>query len=210
METRDLQAALNRLGFEAGTEDGIEGPRTRLATARFQLACNLPGHRLKVDGIPAPATWAALAEADRTQRLSSNFSVSELRSRVSPGGPKEGPAWVHRQLLEALEALRAHVGRPLSIISGYRSESHNKAVGGAKSSQHTYGTATDLQRVKGLPGGALLKAGRAADFNRGYIRLNDARNLRLFSGIGHRGGWVTHVDVRTAKTPASPSVWEYK
>lgn len=210
METRTLQAALNRQGFDAGAEDGVEGPKTRLAAARFQLACNLPGHRLAVDGIPGPKTWAALSEADLAGRLSPNFSVSELRSRVSPGGPKAGPAWVHRELLEALEALRSRVGRPLPIISGYRSESHNRAVGGATSSQHTYGDAPELEAARGAPSGALLKAGRAADFNRGYVRLEDLKALRLFSGVGHRAGWVTHVDVRTGRSPSSPAVWEYK
>ena len=43
-----------------------------------------------------------------------------------------------------LEPLRAHLGIPIKLNCGYRSPSVNKAVGGAKSSQHLFGEAVDL------------------------------------------------------------------
>ena len=43
-----------------------------------------------------------------------------------------------------LEPLRAHVGQPIKLNCGYRSPLVNKAVGGAKSSQHILGEAADL------------------------------------------------------------------
>lgn len=42
------------------------------------------------------------------------------------------------------EPIRAHVGRPIAINSGYRSPALNRAVGGASSSQHVKGEAMDL------------------------------------------------------------------
>lgn len=55
-----------------------------------------------------------------------------------------------RRLAEQLEVLRASLGgRPIKIMSGYRSPEHNKAVGGAKHSQHVLGRAADIQ-VRGL------------------------------------------------------------
>jgi membrane-bound lytic murein transglycosylase B len=37
-----IQQILNNLGFDAGEADGISGPKTRLATRKFQIANNLP------------------------------------------------------------------------------------------------------------------------------------------------------------------------
>jgi N-acetylmuramoyl-L-alanine amidase len=50
-----LQARLNNLGYRAGAEDGIAGPRTRRALARFQAE-----HRLPATGELDAATRAAL------------------------------------------------------------------------------------------------------------------------------------------------------
>ena len=208
MQTAELQHNLNRLGFAAGRVDGVMGPVTRTATARFQLACAQPGHNLVVDGLPGPRTWAAI-EAVGAGNLSPNFSVGELRTRTRAGGPKDGTCWIHRDLLHALQALRAHVGRPLPIISGWRDEAHNRRVGGAARSQHTYGAATELDAIRGrLVPRPFLFAGRAADFNRGYISLDECASLRLFGGIGHRNGQVTHVDVRPGPRDR-PAVWHY-
>ncbi|WP_410528363.1 YcbK family protein [Rossellomorea marisflavi] len=44
-----------------------------------------------------------------------------------------------------LEALRKKLGNPpVTINSGFRSISHNRSVGGASNSQHTYGIAADI------------------------------------------------------------------
>jgi len=47
-------------------------------------------------------------------------------------------------LLEALEALRRHFGKPIHITSGCRCPAHNEAVGGSQGSQHKKGRAADL------------------------------------------------------------------
>jgi hypothetical protein len=209
METLELQRKLADLGFAPGSVDGVEGPATRTAAARFQLACNLAGHQnLTVDAIPGPKTWSALDSAHASRRLSDRFSVGELRSKG------DGTCWVHRDLLKALEALRANVGKPLVVVSGWRDVAHNRRVGGATSSQHTFGAAPELESIRvRLASGSHLRAGRAADLNRGYITLGDARALQLFSGIGWRldngQQWVTHVDVRTSASPSNPVVWRY-
>ena len=52
-------------------------------------------------------------------------------------------------LLVALEWLRAVIGQPILINSGYRCEKHNAAVGSTPSSQHRTGKAADI-RVAGL------------------------------------------------------------
>lgn len=196
-----LQRDLNGLGFPCGPVDGVNGPATRTAVARFQLAYGW--RRITVDGLYGPQTFGALSQVRTTGRLSPHFSVSELRSKG------DGTVYVHRDLLAGLEALRAHVGRPLPIVSGWRDEAHNRRVGGARTSQHTFGVAPELTRIAfRFSPQVSFTAGRAADFSQGYIRLEDATALRLFTGLGHRNGWVTHVDVRPGNA-ASPTVWRY-
>lgn len=47
-------------------------------------------------------------------------------------------------VLNVLDPLRARVGRPIIITSGYRSQRVNKLVGGSKTSQHLTGKAADF------------------------------------------------------------------
>lgn len=46
--------------------------------------------------------------------------------------------------VNVFEPIRAHLGRPIKINSGYRSPALNRAVGGSKTSQHVKGEAMDL------------------------------------------------------------------
>jgi len=48
------------------------------------------------------------------------------------------------------EPIREHFGVPIRIISFYRCPALNKAVGGAKTSQHMTGEAMDLQMTGGV------------------------------------------------------------
>lgn len=86
-----------------------------------------------------------------------------------------GRADVDPHLVSHLERLRAIVDRPLVVVSGYRCPYWNARVGGARASWHL--------------------RGKAADLRRGYATVAQARQAG-FTGIGHRGGWAVHVDVR--------------
>lgn len=55
---RELQAALNTLGYDAGEPDGKIGPRTRNAVRAFQIARGLPA-----DGFPTTDILAAVRSA---------------------------------------------------------------------------------------------------------------------------------------------------
>lgn len=48
-------------------------------------------------------------------------------------------------LLEILESLRLKLGRPIKIVSGYRTESYNRSCGGANNSYHLKGMAADIR-----------------------------------------------------------------
>jgi len=59
-QVKALQRALAHLGYPPGKVDGIYGPLTKGAVARFQSAA-----KVKVDGICGPVTLAALVRALR-------------------------------------------------------------------------------------------------------------------------------------------------
>ena len=51
-------------------------------------------------------------------------------------------------VFEAIRHLPA-ASRPLRVLSGYRTPAHNRAVGGARHSQHVHGRAIDLAPPRG-------------------------------------------------------------
>ena len=97
------------------------------------------------------------------------------------------------EFMDRLERLRASYGKPMPITSGYRSEAHNRAVGGAPNSLHLKGRAVDIS-----------------------VRGRDALELIVlahglgFSGIGVNqkgGGRFIHID--DSDGPNRPALWSY-
>jgi uncharacterized protein YcbK (DUF882 family) len=107
--------------------------------------------------------------------LSPHFSKAEFRDHRT--GELVGP---DRLLVEVLERIRALSGEPLRIVSGYRSAATNRAVGGARRSQH--------------------RLGRAADLPRGTCTVEQALAAGA-TGVGHCDGDVVHIDVRRIAVP---------
>jgi len=94
---------------------------------------------------------------------------------------------------EMFEAFRKECGdRPLKILSGYRTPSHNYAVGGAPESQHVQGTALDIVRPDDLSFGELVAAA---------FRVVE---LGLLRGVGlYKHSTSIHLDIR----PGKLAVW---
>lgn len=189
-EVQRAQQILNAHGFPAGPVDGIPGKKTAAGLRHYQeaYAGGGPGRPLLVvDGILGPATSEAL---DDPPDLSPHFTALEFASKGN------GNCFVRRELILALEQLRALIDRPIPIISGYRDPAHNRRVGGATRSLHMAGAAADLSRTLDIDRDWLIGQG-------------------LFSGIGYlqRTKRVTHVDVRHAigrgKTTTRPQTWRY-
>ncbi len=158
-----------------GFEDGV---------ADFQVA--FAWWDIAVDGDAGPETAIAVQKViDEGGRLSPHFEMDEFRSRGN------GRVKCHRELLRALERARIDVG-PITVVSGYRDPDYNAFVGGARNSQHLYGTAADVRF-------SLAVANRSG-----------------FSGIGTCGDLCLHADVRHAgpnntsgATIAAPTYWSY-
>ena len=83
-------------------------------------------------------------------RLTDNFDLSEFvvsqeAARRGIDNTPPGEALENLYLLAmALEEIRARLGKPIVISSGYRSPALNAAVGGAPNSAHVLGYAADL------------------------------------------------------------------
>lgn len=84
-------------------------------------------------------------------QLSEHLSLAEVtRSETAKRkGVSNMPTAAHLENFKLLaekvfEPIRNHFGSPIHISSGYRSEALNKAIGGAKSSQHCSGEAIDI------------------------------------------------------------------
>lgn len=76
-------------------------------------------------------------------QLTEHFTTAEWRCHDGTELPAEFfPTTL--KLAQQLEVLRAELGKPITIISGYRSPEHNAAVDGATHSQHMLGAASDI------------------------------------------------------------------
>jgi Peptidase M15 len=120
------------------------------------------------------------------KKLSRNFTVGEL---VTTGGRKSEVARISHDLVRGLQALRDHLGREISITSGYRSNSRNAAVYGARKkkptlSRHSSGQAVDV-KVAGMTGIQIAKA--AIDVLGTNIGVGVGAN---FAHIDVRGTWA--------------------
>ena len=82
--------------------------------------------------------------ADGDKSISDNFKVSEFRCKDGSDKILIDVSFVR----EKLQTIRDHFAASVTINSGYRTESHNAKVGGAKASYHMRGQAFDIV-VKG-------------------------------------------------------------
>ena len=99
-------------------------------------------------------------DINKQARLSQHFTLGEMCKTSAKTADGNIPSHVHienlKRLCSWLEMLRDEWNRrygegddPIIINSGYRSEAVNKAIGGAKGSNHLTGCAADI-RVAGM------------------------------------------------------------
>lgn len=116
---------------------------------------------------------------EKNVSLSKNFKAKEFRCKDGSDVIFVAPA-----LVDILQKIRDHFGKPVTINSGYRTVSYNKKIGGATYSQHCYGTAADI-KVSGVKPEDVAA----------YVETL----MPNWGGIGIYKNFV-HVDVRDAKS----------
>ena len=79
-QLKALQTALNELGFDTGTPDGLLGPRTQTALRRYQVR-----HQLPADGYPAPGMLAHV-ERSHAEAAAAGALVRPAPTFAAPDG----------------------------------------------------------------------------------------------------------------------------
>lgn len=185
--------------------DGDFGPRTARAVRAFQRH-----YGLDLDGVAGAGTFEILNRLEDGNGSTAHFDYSEFWQNqnlacsakanayagtfqggmVAPGKVKRNV----RRLMWRLEAVRAKGGhRPIGINSGFRSVAYNDCIGGARASQHLYGSAADNRMAE--------VANRAE---------RDLARRSQFSGIGCYGSLShNHFDIRmdNKDLPATQAWW---
>lgn len=132
------------------------------------------------DDVPmTPALWDSLA----------NFSRPEFVCKCGCGR-----AEMHAAVMQSLQQLRTHVGRPFNITSGYRCPDHDARVSGRGA--HVSGCAVDIQASGDL---ALAIMENARRF--GFDRIGAAQ-------FGPHAQRFIHLDQWSGGT--SPAFWTYR
>lgn len=125
-------------------------------------------------------------------QLSKNFSKSEFMCSCGCEMPKEVLNNVQK-LANQLQIIRNKVNVPITINSAYRCPKHNSIIGGAKSSQHLQGKASDIV-IEGYSNDDV------ADLIEELIASGDI----LQGGLGRYNSF-THYDIRKTKAR-----WNFK
>ena len=87
-------------------------------------------------------------EVIKMDNLTKDFRLSEFACKDGTEVPDDYLDNV-KLLAENLQALRDYLNSPITITSGYRTESYNLKVGGKPNSQHKLAKAADIQ-IKGM------------------------------------------------------------
>lgn len=158
-QVKELQQALDTLGYDTGAIDGIAGNNTHYAWRRFkednhQMAFKQIGNgsvsilQNKLNPITSSST--AINWTNGGQSISKYFTVRE----VTKGDPRRVPndPNVIKNILalaKELDKIREDWGSPITVTSWYRPLAVNRAIGSGDRSQHIQGLAADICPANG-------------------------------------------------------------
>jgi uncharacterized protein YcbK (DUF882 family) len=115
--------------------------------------------------------------------LSDNFTLGEFACHDG-----SDHVLIHPSLVALLQTIRTHFGKPVKVLSAYRTPEYNAKIGGAKNSTHKKGMAADIT-IRGV---SLKKiADFAEDLDVGgigvypdnhFVHLDVWRSMRRWKG----------------------------
>lgn len=120
----------------------------------------------------------------KATQLSTNFRSTEFDCH---GSGCCSSTQIDEKLVEYLQNIRNHFGKPLNISSGYRCATHNKNIGGATGSKHSKGQAADIY-ISGVKPAEIAK----------YAESIGILGIGLYET--DKDGYFVHVDTRTTKS----------
>lgn len=106
--------------------------------------------------------------------IAKNFNRREFMCKCGCGRMP-----MNERFIEKLQTLRDYICKPINIVSGYRCEKHDKAVGGTGRGTHTLGIAVDMY-IDGVP----------------PIEIAKIAEKLGFGGIGIISNTNIHIDMR--------------
>jgi zinc D-Ala-D-Ala carboxypeptidase len=135
--------------------DGVYGPQTVAAVKALQSH-----YGIRATGVAGRATRRVLRRLRDRNGSTAHFDYAEFTQNFNRACSARANAYARtfggglvgarrarrnvRRLMWRLEAVRAKGGgMPIGINSGFRSVAYNDCIGGARASQHMYGTAAD-------------------------------------------------------------------
>ena len=105
----------------------------------------------------------------------------------SPDEVGSGEKYMDETLIRAMDYVRSKYGAPLRINSGYRTEEHNRKVGGVPNSTHRGGMACDVHIDSQEMGDKLEEL--FTDFLGEDVGIGKYNSFRHFDVRGHRARW---------------------
>lgn len=123
-------------------------------------------------------------EKGRSDKIAKNFQYKEFDCH---GSGCCSTTIIDEKLVEYVQQIRDHFGKPVTITSPYRCEVHNKRVGGATKSYHMQGRAADIV-VQGISSREVAK----------YAESIGILGIGLYETS--KDGYFTHIDTRTTKS----------
>jgi zinc D-Ala-D-Ala carboxypeptidase len=169
---------------------------------------DLPEPHNEPEGSPEEGTMPT-ARGALPERPGQFFKWSEVEKSSTavklsiPNKPTDDAAWAAVDLtLAVLDPLRKHLGVPVRPTSWYRSPALNKAIGGARNSDHMRGRAVDIV-ADGYTAVQLARIVRSlglpVDQGIGY---GDAPHLHLSHRPGsNRGEWLWYPTHQSKSQP---------
>lgn len=125
-------------------------------------------------------------------KLSEHFTLEEMTRSTTANANKisNTPSnaeieWLTFLCVNVLEPLRKHMGRPITVTSGYRCPKLNTLVGGVVYSQHQYGQAADIRILNKQDGDKIFA----------YLKTNKYVSKALYERSKSSGARWIHVAV---------------